>query len=60
MNLLSLAGPFRYCGDRKEGIRHRGFDFWLGRRGHEVCLLSCTQTVQGLPVEGDFSPSSLH
>lgn len=43
MNVLSLAGPFRYYGDRKEGSGHIGFGSWLGRRGHEVCLLSCAQ-----------------
>lgn len=56
MNLLSLAGPFRYCGDRKEGIRHAGFDLWVGRGGHEVWQLSCTQKMQGIKGEGDIHP----
>lgn len=57
MDLLSLTTPFRYCGDRKEAITHAGFDSWMGRGGHEVWLLFCTQTMQELPGKVTFHPS---
>lgn len=50
VSLLSLAGPFRYCGDSKEwewGVQ--GLIPGRQERDHEVQPLPCTQAVQGLP-----------